>query len=193
MSSASAVSVRDGSLLVEQALGLVKRAGADAADIVLVRGRSLEARVRGEVVDFVKQAQEQVLGTRVLMTGDGGISSAVTSTSALAPNTLEQMARAPVAPAPPRRPAPAHPPAPISRLSCRLGNRGSCVGAGQEVRVFWVGASVNFRLGWPRRGPSRVDWSWSWEVCTSWVLLALELGGLGILVLRFLGIFIWGV
>ena len=31
MSSASAVSVRDGSLLVEQALGLVKRAGAGTA------------------------------------------------------------------------------------------------------------------------------------------------------------------
>jgi PmbA protein len=107
MSSASAVSVRDGSLLVEQALGLVKRAGADAADIVLVRGRSLEARVRGEVVDFVKQAQEQVLGIRVLMTGDGGISSAVTSTSDLAPKALEQMARESVALARATEPDPA--------------------------------------------------------------------------------------
>jgi PmbA protein len=97
MSSAGEVAVRQNSEIVEQALGLVKTAGADAADIVLVRGRSLEARVRGEVVDFVKQAQEQVLGIRVLMNGKGGISSAVTSTSDLATTALEQMARETVA------------------------------------------------------------------------------------------------
>ncbi|MCH7600407.1 MAG: TldD/PmbA family protein [Myxococcales bacterium] len=97
MSSASEIAVRSGSALVEQALGVVTSAGADAADIVLVRGRSLEARVRGDVVDFVKQAQEQVLSIRVLMTRDGGVSSAVTSTSDLAPEAIKQMAQDAVA------------------------------------------------------------------------------------------------
>ncbi len=93
MSTGSDVAVFDASAVVESALETVRRSGADAADVVLVRGRSLEARVRHETVDFVKQAQEQVLGIRVLMQGDGGKRSAVTSTSDLAPQAVEQMAR----------------------------------------------------------------------------------------------------
>jgi PmbA protein len=107
MSSQSEVTVFEGSAAVEHALALVKRAGADAADVVLVRGRSLEARVRGETVDFVKQAQEQVLGIRVLMSGAQGMSSAVTSTSDLAAPAVEQMARETVALARATEPDPA--------------------------------------------------------------------------------------
>lgn len=97
MSSSTAVATRPAESIIEQALETTLRAGADAADIVLVRGRSLEARVRGETVDFVKQAQEQILGIRVLMSGDGGMRTAVTSTSDLAKSAIEQMARETVA------------------------------------------------------------------------------------------------
>ncbi|MFT5442570.1 MAG: PmbA protein [Myxococcota bacterium] len=82
---------------VEQALKVVQAAGADAADIILIRGRSHEARVRDETIDFVKQAQEQILGIRVLMSGKEGMHSAVTSTSDLAPAAVEQMAKETVA------------------------------------------------------------------------------------------------
>jgi len=97
MSGAGQVATQNGIAVVEQAIATAVSAGADQADIVLVRGRSLEARVRGETVDFVKQAQEQTLGIRVLMAGDGGMRTAVTSTSDLAPLAIEQMAKDTVA------------------------------------------------------------------------------------------------
>ncbi|MBW2272656.1 MAG: TldD/PmbA family protein [Deltaproteobacteria bacterium] len=78
--------------LVAHALDCARRAGADAADALLIRGRSMESRVRGEVIDFVKQAQEQVLGIRALRSREGGMSSAVTSTCDLAPEAIEAMA-----------------------------------------------------------------------------------------------------
>jgi PmbA protein len=78
--------------LVGHALDCARRAGADAADVLLIRGRSMESRLRGDTIDFVKQAQEQVLGIRALRSREGGMSSAVTSTSDLAPEAIEAMA-----------------------------------------------------------------------------------------------------
>ncbi len=83
---------KSGEELVAHALDCARRAGADAADALLIRGRSMESRVRGESIDFVKQAQEQVLGIRALRSRDGGFSSAVTSTCDLAPEAIEAMA-----------------------------------------------------------------------------------------------------
>jgi len=83
---------REGKTIVDEALERVRSAGADTADVVLVRGRSLEARVRKETVDFVKQAQEQVLGIRALIQAEGGMKTAITSTSDLAPEAITRMA-----------------------------------------------------------------------------------------------------
>jgi PmbA protein len=77
---------------VGRALARAKRAGADAADAVLVESDSVEARVRGEEIDFVKQAREQVLGIRAFVRGPGGLRSAITSSSDLAPDALERLA-----------------------------------------------------------------------------------------------------
>jgi len=87
----------DASAVVEHALARARSEGAQAADVILVRGRSLEARVRDETVDFVKQAQEQILGIRALVAGSEGMSSAVTSTSDLAPEAVSTMVRETVA------------------------------------------------------------------------------------------------
>ncbi len=97
--SSGAIEARgtDAAAVVEEALRSATREGADAADVVLVRGRSLEARVRDETVDFVKQAQEQILGIRALVAGKEGMSSAVTSTSDLAPKAVREMVRETVA------------------------------------------------------------------------------------------------
>lgn len=79
---------------VEQA----RKAGADAADAVLVEDESLEARVRDREIEFVKQAKERTLGIRVLL-GDrsGGMRTAVTSTSDLSPEAVDRMAEESVA------------------------------------------------------------------------------------------------
>ena len=53
--------------IAERALERTRAAGADAADTVLVEGDSLEARVRGDEIDFVKQARERTLGIRALV------------------------------------------------------------------------------------------------------------------------------
>jgi len=78
--------------IVERALGGVRRAGAEAADAVLIESSAHEARVRGQEIDFVKQAQERCLGIRALVRGAGGMSSAVTSTSDLSPEAVDRMA-----------------------------------------------------------------------------------------------------
>ena len=66
---------------VERALERARRAGADAADALLVESDSMEARVRGDEIDFVKQARERTLGIRALVRGPAGMRSALTSTS----------------------------------------------------------------------------------------------------------------
>ncbi len=96
-SSSAAARSRETTDVVEHALERARQEGADAADVVLVRGRSLEARVRDDTVDFVKQAQEQILGIRALVAGGDGMSSAVTSTSDLAPEAVGAMVKETVA------------------------------------------------------------------------------------------------
>jgi PmbA protein len=77
---------------VERALARAKRAGAHAADAVLVESDSVEVRVRGEEIDFVKQARERTLGIRTFASGPDGLRSAITSTSDLAPDALDRLA-----------------------------------------------------------------------------------------------------
>ncbi|MEM7411924.1 MAG: TldD/PmbA family protein [Myxococcota bacterium] len=75
------------------ALEAALNAGADAADTVVVLSDSLETRVRGEEVDFVKQARERTLGIRALVRGEGGMRSAITSTSDLGDEAVAKMAK----------------------------------------------------------------------------------------------------
>jgi len=91
------MTTREPRAVVEHALAAARAAGADQADSVLVESDSLEARVRDETVDFVKQARERTLGIRALVGGDGGYRSAVTSTSDLADEAVATMAREAVA------------------------------------------------------------------------------------------------
>jgi len=83
--------------VVERALERARAAGAEAADAVVLADDSLDARVRGDEIDFVKQARESVLGIRALVAGPGGLRSAVTSTSDLAPDAVDRMAEETVA------------------------------------------------------------------------------------------------
>lgn len=78
--------------VVERALERAARAGAEAADALLVESDSLETRVRGEEIEFVKQARERSLGIRALVRSTGGLSSAVTSTSDFSPDAVDRMA-----------------------------------------------------------------------------------------------------
>ncbi|MCP4005290.1 MAG: TldD/PmbA family protein [bacterium] len=77
---------------VERAIERAMQAGAAESDAVLIESDALEARVRGEEIDFVKQAREKTLGIRVLVQGKSGLRSAVTSTSDLAPEMIDKMA-----------------------------------------------------------------------------------------------------
>src|SRR5262249_52067310 len=79
------------------ALSAALSAGASAADAVAVEADSLEARVRGEEIDFVKQARERKLGVRALVRGARGIRSAITSTSDLTEPALRAIAAEAVA------------------------------------------------------------------------------------------------
>jgi PmbA protein len=79
--------------VVEHAIESAVAAGAYAADVALSSGESFEARVRGEEIDFVKQARERGLAVRVFHGGRGGLSSALTRTSDLAPDVVASVAR----------------------------------------------------------------------------------------------------
>jgi PmbA protein len=87
--------------IVTRALERARACGAAAADAVLVRSESSEARVRDEEIEFVKQARQRSLGIRVLFhdasRGRPGLSSAVTSTSDLSPEAVDRMAEQTVA------------------------------------------------------------------------------------------------
>ena len=83
--------------LVARALERLRRAGADAGDALLVESESLETRVRGAEIDFVKQARERTLGIRALVAGPRGLRSALTSTSDLESDGVERMVDACVA------------------------------------------------------------------------------------------------
>lgn len=80
-----------------RALEKARAAGADAADALLVESDSVEARVRNDEIDFVKQARERTLGIRALVRGAGGLRSALTSTSDLSPAAVDRMAEETVA------------------------------------------------------------------------------------------------
>lgn len=79
------------------ALEAVRKAGATQADVLLVEGDDREVRVRGDEIDFVKQAQGRGLGLRALVAAPGGLKTAVVSTSDLAPQAIERMAHEAVA------------------------------------------------------------------------------------------------
>ncbi len=82
---------------LELALAAVRRAGASAADAVLVSGEMLEARVRASEIEFVKQARDKTLGLRAFVEGKSGLRTALTSTSDLSPDIVERMAEETVA------------------------------------------------------------------------------------------------
>jgi TldD protein len=77
---------------LRRVLARAGRAGAHAADAVLVESDSVETRVRGEEIDFVKQARERILGIRAFVKGPAGLRSAITSTSDLASEALDRLA-----------------------------------------------------------------------------------------------------
>jgi len=78
--------------IVQCALDRASAAGADAADAVLIESDNLATRVRGNEIDFVKQARERILGIRALVRGPQGARSAVISTSDLSTPAIEHMA-----------------------------------------------------------------------------------------------------
>lgn len=78
--------------VIERALAATLAAGAHQADALLAEGDSVEARVRGEEIDFVKQARQRALGIRALVRGETGMRQALTSTSDLSPEMVERMA-----------------------------------------------------------------------------------------------------
>ena len=78
--------------LVRHAVAAASRAGADAADALQVASHSVEARVRGEEVEYVKQAREHTLGLRAFVRGPRGLRTALVSTSDLAKDALERLA-----------------------------------------------------------------------------------------------------
>ena len=82
---------------LELALAAVRRAGASAADAVLVSGEMLQARVRASEIDFVKQARDKTLGLRAFVEGKSGLRTALTSTSDLSPAVVQRMAEETVA------------------------------------------------------------------------------------------------
>jgi PmbA protein len=87
----------DTEVIVELALDTARRAGAAQADVLLVVGDDREVRVRGDEIEFVKQAKERSLGIRVLVAGAGGLQTAIVSTSDLAPDAVGRMAEEAVA------------------------------------------------------------------------------------------------
>lgn len=83
--------------MVERAIVRACAGGAAAADAVCVESDGLEARVRGDEIDFVSQARERTLGIRVFVEAPGGLRSAVTSTSDLSGDAVDRMADATLA------------------------------------------------------------------------------------------------
>ena len=73
-----------------RALARLRKAGV-TGDVVLIESDSHEVRVRGEEIDFVKQARERALGIRALIANGSGSSSATTSTSDLQDAAIDRM------------------------------------------------------------------------------------------------------
>jgi PmbA protein len=74
--------------IVEMALTAAKRAGAEAADAVLIEERSLEVAVREGAIENVERSEGQDLGLRVFV----GKSQAIVSMSKLDQDTIAQAA-----------------------------------------------------------------------------------------------------
>ena len=83
--------------VVQHALESAARAGASQADVLLVEGDDREVRVRGDEIEFVKQAQERGLGIRALVDGKEGRQTSIVSTSDLDPDAVARMAEEAVA------------------------------------------------------------------------------------------------
>ena len=91
------MSALTGSDAIAHALAAAERAGAVAADAVVMENDSVEVRVRDREIEHVKQARERGLGIRAFVNGGDGLSSAVTSTSDLSAEMIERMASETVA------------------------------------------------------------------------------------------------
>jgi PmbA protein len=77
---------------VRHAVEAARRSGADAADAIQLVSHSVEARVRGDAVDYVKQAREHALGLRAFVRGARGLATALVSTSDLSHAAIEGLA-----------------------------------------------------------------------------------------------------
>ena len=74
----------------ERALARLTDAGA-TGDVLLAESTSHEVRVRGNEIEFVKQARERALGIRALVANGDGTRSATTSTSDLEDEAVDRM------------------------------------------------------------------------------------------------------
>jgi PmbA protein len=83
--------------LVEHAVAAARAAGADAADALQVAARSVEARVRGDEVEYVTQSHEHTLGLRAFVRGSKGLRTALVSSSDLGLEALSRLATEAVA------------------------------------------------------------------------------------------------
>lgn len=83
--------------VVRHAIQSAIDAGAAEVDALLYESDSHEARVRGEEIEFVKQASERCLGIRAMVAGGEGLRTAVTSTSDLDLDAVARMAAETVA------------------------------------------------------------------------------------------------
>ncbi len=82
---------------VVRALERARRAGATQADATLVQSDSHQAKVRGDEIDFVVQAQERQLSIRAMVADGTGLCTAITSTSDLSAKAVDDMAEQTVA------------------------------------------------------------------------------------------------
>ncbi len=83
--------------VVLRAIDRAKRAGASQVDVLLAWSDEREVRVRGDEIEFVKQARERGLGIRALVDGTTGLQTAIVSTSDLDPAAVDRMAEEAVA------------------------------------------------------------------------------------------------
>jgi PmbA protein len=77
--------------VVGRALERLAREGASQGDAILMEVERLEARVRGDEIDVVKQAHTKGLSLRAFVDAEGGRRNASTSTSDLSPEAVDMM------------------------------------------------------------------------------------------------------
>ncbi len=92
-----ATSAADMELIVSHAIEAARRAGASQVDVLVVEGDDREVRVRGDEIEFVKQAQGRGLGIRALVDAKEGRQTSIVSTSDLARDAIDRMAEEAVA------------------------------------------------------------------------------------------------